>query len=428
LGINQSGILLNTNIHIKSLYHFCPNFFLHLFMTISSKSTQPELTTTTLWVMTIATGLVVANLYYNQPLLDDMAHTFHASNTKIGQVAILTQIGYATGMLFLAPLADMLRRKRLIMICLALVVVSLIFTAIAPNINLLILSSFLVGIFSLIPQLLVPMTAHLAKPEERGRKIGFVMSGLLLGILLSRTVSGFIGAHFGWQAMFYIAAGIMVIIWLLLFFLLPEVEPEYNGTYGSLMKSMLALIKREPALRIASFRGALCFACFMAFWTTLIFLLKQNFNKGSDVAGLFGLVGAFGAIAAGLMGRLSDKMDAYKLSIFTLLLIIVSFIIFIFSGNSIAGLIIGVIVLDMGVQATHISNQSIIYALEPGARNRINTIYMVTYFIGGGIGTFLASQAWGYYKWNGVCAVGIGLSLIATIVHLLTHKNVQKSR
>jgi predicted MFS family arabinose efflux permease len=166
----------------------------------------------------------------------------------------------------------------------------------------------------------------------------------------------------------------------------------------------------------------------MAFWTTLVFLLKENFNKGSDVAGLFGLVGAFGALAAGLMGRLSDKMDAYKLSIFTLLLIIVSFIIFIFSGNSIAGLVIGVIVLDMGVQATHISNQSIIYALEPGARNRINTIYMVTYFIGGGIGTFLASQAWNYYKWTGVCAVGIALSGIATVVHLLSHKNVQKSR
>jgi predicted MFS family arabinose efflux permease len=397
-------------------------------MTSAAKPTHPELTNTTLWVMTIATGLVVANLYYNQPLLDDMARTYYVSNAKVGQVAMLTQIGYATGMLFLAPLADMVRRKRLIMVCLSLVIVSLIFMAGSPSIHVLILSSFVVGVFSLIPQLLVPMTAHLAKPHERGKKIGFVMSGLLLGILLSRTISGFIGAHFGWQAMFYIAAGIMVVIWLLLFFLLPEVEPEYDGSYGSLMKSMLSLIKREPALRIASFRGALCFACFSAFWTTLAFLLKANFNKGSDVAGLFGLVGAFGAIAAGLMGRLSDKMDAYKLSTFTLLLIIISFVIFIFSGYSIIGLIIGVIVLDMGVQATHISNQAIIYALEPGARNRINTIYMVTYFIGGGIGTLLASQAWNYYKWTGVCWVGIALSLVATIVHLFNHKNVQKSR
>src|SRR6202012_4987996 len=211
-------------------------------------------------------------------------------------------------------LADMVRRKRLILLSLAICVLALLGTAAAPDINLLIIASFFTGVFSLIPQLLVPMTAHLAKPAERGRKIGFVMSGLLLGILLSRTISGFIGFHFGWRAMFYIAAGIMVIIWLLLFFMLPEVEPEYKGTYKSLMVSLITLVKKEPVLRMASVRGALCFACFMAFWTTLVFLLKQNFNKGSDVAGLFGLVGAFGALAAGLMGRLSDKGNAYKLS------------------------------------------------------------------------------------------------------------------
>src|ERR1700712_798843 len=397
-------------------------------MTSASKHSHPELTPSLLWVMTVATGLIVANLYYNQPLLDDIARAYHVSNGKVGQVAMLTQLGYACGMLLIAPLADMVRRKRLIVICLALAVFSLVAAAAAPTINLLIFSSFLIGVFSLIPQLLVPMTAHLARPEERGRKIGFVMSGLLLGILLSRTISGFIGAHFGWRAMFYIAAGIMVVIWLLLFLLLPEVEPEYKGTYKDLMRSLVTLIKKEPALRIASLRGALCFACFMVFWTTLVFLLRLNFNKGSDIAGLFGLVGAFGAIAAGLMGRLSDKMDAYKLSTFTLLFIVASFITFIFSGNSIVGLVIGVIILDMGVQATHISNQSLIYALQPSARNRINTVYMVTYFIGGGIGTYLASIAWEQYKWTGVCFVGIALSLIAVLVHLLSHKIVQKIR
>jgi len=272
------------------------------------------------------------------------------------------------------------------------------------------------------------MTAHLAKPAERGSKIGFVMSGLLLGILLSRTISGFVGAHLGWRAMFYIAATIMVVIWFLLFFLLPQVEPEYTGTYRSLMRSLATLVKKEPALRIASIRGALCFACFSAFWTTLIFLLRANFNKGSDIAGLFGLVGAFGAMAAGLMGKLSDRMDAYKLSTFTLLLILISFIVFIFSGNSIAGLIIGVIIMDMGVQATHISNQSLIFALQPEARNRINTIYMVTYFIGGGIGTFLSSLAWDHYQWTGVCIVGLAFSVLAVIMHLFSHKIVQKIR
>ena len=162
------------------------------------------------------------------------------------------------------------------------------------------------------------------------------------------------------------------------------------------------------------------------FLDTLTFLLKQNFNAGSDIAGAFGLVGAFGALAAGLMGRLSDKMNAYKLSGFTLLLILISFVVFIFSGHSMAGLIAGVILLDMGVQATHISNQSIIFALNPEARNRINTIYMVSYFIGGSLGTLLASQVWGSYQWTGVCVIGITLSCITLVIHFLNHQKMQQ--
>jgi predicted MFS family arabinose efflux permease len=388
---------------------------------------KPDLTNATLWVMTLTTGLVVANIYYNQPLLNDMANTFHVSNGKAGQVSMLTQIGYAVGMLFIVPLADMVKRKRLMLIDFAFVIAALLLTALAPNIHILILSGFLLGATSIIPQLLIPMGAHLAKPHERGKKIGFMMSGLLIGILLSRTLSGFIGAHFGWRTMFYIAAAIMIVMWVLIYFLLPEVEPDYKGTYKTLMRSLVHLFKSEPKLQLASLRGALCFACFSAFWTTLVFLLKQQFNQGSDVAGAFGLVGAFGAIAAGLMGRLSDKMDAYKLSTITLFLLLLSFIIFLFSANSIAGLILGVIIMDLGVQATHISNQAIIFSLNPAARNRINTIYMVSYFIGGALGTFLATRVWGTYNWAGVCVIGITLSVITIIIHLLTRKTMQRT-
>jgi predicted MFS family arabinose efflux permease len=338
---------------------------------------------------------------------------------------MITQLGYAAGMFFIAPLADMFKRKRLMLFAFAAVVLALLAAAMAPDINLLLLASFLVGAASLIPQLLVPMAAHLAKPAERGQKIGVVMGGLLIGILLSRTLSGFVGAHFGWRAMFFIAAGLMLAMWLMVFLFLPEVEPDYKGTYRNLMKSLVHIFKSEPKLRFAALRGALCFACFSAFWTTIVFLLKQNFDKGADTAGLFGLVGAFGAIAAGLMGRLSDKMDAYKLSFFTLLLVFISFIVFIFSGHSMLGLIIGVIILDMGVQATHISNQSIIFALKGEERNRINTIYMVSYFIGGAAGTLLVSSLWGSYQWAGVCVTGLALSFIAIIVHLLNHKSMQ---
>ena len=371
--------------------------------------------------MTIATGLVVANLYYNQPLLEDIAHAFNVSRAKAGQVSILTQVGYATGMFFLVPLADMVKRKRLMLIVFAFIVLALLLTASAQSINILIVASFLLGASSMIPQLLVPMAAHLAKPHERGKKIGVVMGGLLIGILLSRTLSGHIGKYFGWRSIYYMAAGVMLVIWLLIGLLLPEVEPDYKGSYKKLLASLAHLVKSQPQLRLAALRGALCFACFSAFWTTIAFLLTQNFRLDSDAAGNFGLVGAFGALAAGLMGRLSDKMDAYKLSGFTLALILISFVIFYFSAHSIAGLIVGVIIMDMGVQATHISNQSIIFALIPEARNRLNTVYMVTYFLGGAMGSLFATLIWKYYQWNGVCAIGAALSIITPIIHFANH-------
>jgi predicted MFS family arabinose efflux permease len=394
----------------------------------SLKTTHPQLTSTTLWIMTITTGFVVANIYYNQPLLSDIAHTYGINSGKAGQVSVFTQIGYAVGLLFIVPLGDMFERKTLMMIDFIFVIASLLAAAWAPNINVLLIASLFVGITSVIPQLLIPMAAHLAQPSERGKKIGFIMSGLLVGILLSRTISGFVGAHFGWRAMYYIAAGMMLVIWALVYFQLPRVHADYKGKYSELMGSLVKLIREEPALRLASFRGALCFACFSAFWTTLVFLLRQNFGGGSAEAGAFGLLGALGAVAAGLMGRLSDKMDAYKLSAFTIILIIVSFVLFLFSGHSIAGLMVGVVLMDVGVQATHISNQSIIFALQPAARNRINTVYMVSYFIGGSSGTFLATVLWDKYQWNGVCAIGITLSTIVLIVHLLNSQKMKAHR
>lgn len=390
------------------------------------KTNKTYLSSCTLWIMTITTGFVVANIYYNQPLLSDIAHTYHVDNGRAGQVSMFTQIGYALGLLFIVPLGDMFERKRLMLIDFIFIISSLLVAAWAPTIAVLKIASLIIGISSVIPQLLIPMAAHLAKPSERGKKIGFIMSGLLIGILASRTLSGFIGQHFGWRAMFYIAAAMMLVIWLLIYLQLPKVEADYTGKYKDLMGSMIKLIKHEPALRLASFRGALCFACFSAFWTTLVFLLKQpQFNESTSVVGAFGLVGILGALAAGLMGRLSDKTDAYKLSAFTIILIIASFVIFILSSNSIIGLIIGIILMDIGVQATHISNQAIIFSLNPQARNRINTVYMVSYFIGGSTGTFLASLLWDKYQWNGVCTIGLSLSTIVLIVHLFNRQKMK---
>lgn len=369
--------------------------------------------------MTIATGMVVANIYYNQPLLADISRDFKVSEAQCGMLAMLTQSGYAAGMLFTVPLGDMLERKRLIMFEFFMTIVALLLAAWSPSIHVLMFASFLIGAFSIIPQLIVPMAAHLSDPGQRGKTIGFVMSGLLIGILLSRTVSGYIGAHLGWRAMFLIAAGLMTILWIALYFLLPEVHPEYSGSYKELMKSLVDLIKEEPLLRISAIRGALCYACFSGFLTTLVFLLKEPpYHSGSEVAGAFGLVGAFGALAASQMGRLSDKGNGQRLTAYSILLVIISYIVFGFSASNMVLLVAGVILMDMGVQATHIANQAAIFSLRPEARNRLNTVYMVTYFIGGAAGTFLASQAWHVYKWNGVVMMGIILSVLSLIIHL----------
>jgi len=380
----------------------------------------------TLWVMTVATGLVVANIYYSQPLLDDIAHTYHISNGEAGNIAMLTQIGYAMGMLLLVPLGDMLKRKKLIMVDFALIILSLLLAAFAPTFPVMMIASFLIGFTSIIPQLVIPMAAHLSKPNERGKTVGFVMSGLLIGILLSRTISGFVGARFGWHTMFMVAAGLMLILWIIIYFLFPEIEPQYKGNYKSLMLSLITLIRKEPLLRLASLRGALCYACFGAFWTTLVFLLGQpQFNMGSEEAGLFGLVGAFGALGAVFMGRISDRTNPYTVTIFSILLVIVSYIVFSISEKSLAGLIIGVILLDLGVQATHISNQTTIFSLSAEARNRLNTVYMVTYFLGGAMGTFLASRAWNKWHWFGVTIIGLVLSVAALLVHFSYRKIVR---
>lgn len=386
----------------------------------TATKTHPQLTPLTLWVITIATGLIVANLYYNQPLLSDIADTFKISKGAAGLVTTFTLMGYSTGMLFLAPLADMVKRKKLMMIDFGFIIISLVTAGFAPSIHWLIATSFFIGASSMIPQLLVPMAAHLSTPDKRGKTVGTVMSGLLIGILLSRTLSGFVGQHFGWRTMFLIAAALMLVMWLLLFFLLPEVEPEYKGTYATLMRSMLHLLKTEPKLRLAAVRGACGFVCFSAFWTTLTFLLKQpQFDAGSQTAGMFGLVGVVGALGASFMGKVSDKVDPFNVTTAAIICIILSFVVFSFSTYSMIGLIIGVILLDLGVQSTHISNQTMVLALHPEARNRINTVYMVSYFIGGSIGTYLVSYFWGLYQWNAVCGVGLTFSTIALVIHLL---------
>lgn len=389
------------------------------------RDNQKTLTPAVLWIMAISSGLIVANNYYNQPLLSLIAADLHLSEAGAGKVAMMTQIGYAAGLLTIVPLGDLLRRKRLIVIDFGFMLLSLFGIAMSQSAAQLYVFSFLTGLTSVIPQLFVPMAASLAVPEKRTQSIGFVMSGLLVGILGSRVISGIVGELYGWRMMFYIAAGIISLLWVIIAWKLPEVYPEYKGTYRKLMQSVVHYARTEPVLQAAAFRGAFAFAAFSAFWTSLVYHLEQPpFLAGSSIAGSFGLVGMVGALMAALVGTIAKRVSYFRLTTYFILLFIASWVIFYGAGNTYAGLIVGVVILDVAMQALHIMNQSSIFTLHPKANNRLNTVYMTTYFIGGATGTYLAALAWQQWQWNGILLVGFGFSFLALLSHLAYKKVV----
>lgn len=388
---------------------------------------KPKLTPIILWIMIIGSGLVVANNYYNQPLLSLIAKDFKVSESQVSNIAMLTQIGYAFGLLFIIPLGDLLRRKRMILIDFIFIIGSLLGMYFAPSITWLFPLSFLIGFTSVIPQVFVPMAAELAEPQNKVQAVGMVMSGLLVGILLSRVFSGFIGEYLGWREVYLIGAILMVILWVFIYIFLPEINPNFKGTYGSLMKSIVNLVRTEPQLRLASFRGATGFAAFSAFWTTLVFHLEEApFFVGSDVAGAFGLIGAVGALVAALLGKVSKYLSISRIIFYSIILMLIAWGFFYQFGFTYWGLIIGVILIDLGLQAMHVSNQTIIFGLNVKAGNRINTVYMTSYFIGGSLGTYIAANAWDKFQWNGVVAVGVIFTMVCMFSHLLFTKKTYR--
>ena len=378
--------------------------------------------------MALTTGLVVANNYYNQPLLGIMARSLQVSEMEISSIPMLTQIGYAVGLFLIVPLGDMLRRKKMILIDFVFIIAALLAVASATSPLQLKIASFFVGLTSVVPQIMVPMAAQLASDEKRGAAIGTVMTGMFIGILGSRTVSGLVGAHFSWQTMYWAAAAIMLLLALLLLAFLPEIKPDFKGTYNQLIRSIVEQFRTRPSLRWASLRGAFDFASFSVFWTTLVFLLESPaFNLGSDVAGSFGLVGIAGALMATVVGKLSDRMNKNKIIIGSIVVIMLSWILIGFAHSSLIGLIIGALFLDLGIQSVHITNQTVIFEGNPSARNRINTVYMVFYFIGGSFGTFVGGIFWEHFRWTGVCIAGMFFSVCILLIQWLsTRKRISK--
>ena len=372
------------------------------------------------WLLTLlafTAGATVANIYYCQPLLDAMARSFGVGVEAVTNAAAATQLGVAVGMLTIVPLGDSLERKRLILLIILLSSVALAGTALCRTAAAMGFAGFVIGVVGVTPHLVVPYAAGLVGPERRGRTVGFVMSGLLIGILLSRTLSGVVGAHAGWRTVYWLASAAMLALAGLLAVVLPSQKPARQVPYRELLGSLWPLVRREPVLRRHALIGALGMGAFSAFWTTLAFYLAAlPAHYGSETAGLFGLVGAAGAAAAVVAGRLADRVGPRPLNGAALGLVIASFGLMAVAGRSLWMLAVGVVVMDAGVQGSHISNQTRIYALSGELRNRLNAIYMVTYFIGGATGSALGSRAWVAFGWPGVCATGAVLGFLGLLV------------
>jgi predicted MFS family arabinose efflux permease len=371
-------------------------------------------------VAAVACGLSVANLYYNQPLLADMARTFGVTVRGVGSVPTLTQLGYAAGLLMIVPLGDVLQRRRLVVTLLVAVALALAAAAAARSLNGLAAASLAVGVTTVVPQVLLPLAAQLARPERRGKAVGTVMMGLLLGILLSRTVSGFVGERFGWRAMYWVASAIMILLALALGPLLPAHEVHADLTYAALLRSVVEQVRRLPVLRQAMLNGALIFAAFSAFWATLVFRMEAPpFHYGARAAGMYGLVGAAGAAVAPAAGRWADRVAPRSIITAATSLLLASFVVLWAGGSSLAGLAAGVFLLDVAVQAAQVTNLTRIYRLSETAHSRINSAFMVVYFLGGAGGSILGASAWSVGRWPGVCALGVALSAVALAAHLM---------
>lgn len=368
-------------------------------------------------LMAVAVGLSVANNYIAQPLLDTIRRELGVSSGVAGLIVTAAQAGYACGLVLLIPLGDLLERRRLVVTLALLTAGFLVFAGSAPSIGVLLPAVALVGFTSVMAQILVPFAASLAPDEERGRVVGTVMSGLILGILLARTAAGAIAQLAGWRTVYFIAAGLMIGVAAMLRLRLPRYREDVRLTYPRLLASVLGIARSEPLLRHRAFYGACSFAAFTTLWTTLAFLLAgPSYGYGEGVIGLFGLVGAVGAVVASAAGRLNDRGWTRRLTGLMPVLIAGSYLLIWLGAARLWALIAGIVLIDVGAQGLHITNQSVIYGLRPDARSRVNSLYMTCCFIGAAFGSSSASFAFASWGWSGVCVLGASLAGVMIVL------------
>ncbi|WP_206745633.1 MFS transporter [Jatrophihabitans sp. GAS493] len=364
-------------------------------------------------VLAIACGATVANLYYCQPLLPLLSDTFGVSQGTAAVVVTLTQLGYAFGMLFLLPLGDLLENRKFASRTLLATTVALLIAAFAKDFALFAGMSVLIGVTSVVAQILIPFAAHLAPEAERGRFVGRVMSGLLLGILLARTVASLVAAQWGWRSVYVISAVLMLATSLALVKVLPTHRPQTKAKYPQLLRSLGMLVRTEPALRRRAACQALMFGTFSCFWTSIAYELIDEHGFSQTAIGLFALVGAAGALAAPIAGRLADHGHSVIGSGSAIALAFIAMLLAGFGSANIVVLAAAAVLLDLGVQGHQVFSQQEIYSLRGDARARINTVFMTTVFIGGAIASGLSGLLHEQYGWRTVAFFGACLPLVA---------------
>ena len=379
--------------------------------------THHGLSPTLIVLMSVATGLAVASNYYAQPLLETIARAFALSPGEAGFIVTTAQLGYAAGLLFLVPLGDMFERRRLIVLMTLLAAGGMLIIAGSTSLPVMILGTALTGLFSVVAQILVPLAATLAAPEQRGRVVGTIMSGLLLGILLARTAAGVLAEFGGWRTVYWVASALMALMALALWRGLPEAKQETHLNYPRILGSVFALFAADRVLRTRALLGCLTFANFSILWTSMAFLLAgAPWHFSESTIGLFGLAGAAGALGARPAGSHADKGRAHLTTSGGLALLLLSWLAIWWGQTSLLALLAGILLLDLTVQGVHITNQTVIYRTRPEARNRLTSGYMTSYFIGGAAGSLLSAWAWQHAGWTGVCLAGAGMAALNLLV------------
>ena len=369
-------------------------------------------------MMAIIAGAVITNIYCTQPILPLIASGLGVDLGTVDLVAGAALLGFATGLALLLPLGDRFDRRKLVLGQIAVAFCFALAAAFAPGIWPLIGASFGLGIVSCVPQQLVPFAAVMSRPSERGRSVGTVVSGIMVGILLGRTISGVVGEAYGWRAVYGREAAFMVPVWIAAAVLLPSGVPTTNLSYGRLLASLWPLVRDHSPIRQSMMVQALLWACFNAFWVNLAALLASGpWRLGSAWAGGFGIIGAAGAFAASLGGRAADKVGSRSVIGLSIGIVTVAYLLLAGAESSLVLLVIGVIVLDIGVQAGLVSNQTRAFAVDPQAQGRINSLYMTATFFGGALGVTISGWLMSRFGWTGIAIFGVVLGLVAALIH-----------